>query len=127
MCTEAVKKALTTADTFETKEIEHWLHPSALMNLNLWDDVKSEAQKIGHDFILAGQKCGNEPLCLKIVNWGTAKVEESERSLVLGWINSNEKVAWCKNNSTCMDIVNHALMLATVEETYLINEWLGVS
>jgi uncharacterized protein YhbP (UPF0306 family) len=44
--------------------------------------------------------------------------------MVMSWVNSNKKAAWCKGNSVCMDVVQKALTAATTEETKLIDEWL---
>jgi hypothetical protein len=54
-------------------------------------------------------------------------MENGETSLIMGWVNSNKDAAWCKNNSLCMDLVNHGIADATAEETHLIDEWLHVS
>jgi hypothetical protein len=95
--------------------------------LNLWDTIKADVKEVGHDFMVAGQWCGSNSICLDIAHKGTTILENGETSLVMGWINSNKNAAWCKNNSLCMDLVNHGIADATAEETHLINEWLGQS
>jgi len=113
-----------------------WLHqPSSLMNLNWWDDIKNDATKavhwtegaaktVEHGVEVAGQKCGSNSICTEIAQKGTTALEGKETSLVMGWVNTNKKAAWCKGNSICMEIVQKALSTADTEETKLVNEWL---
>lgn len=132
-CVQAVQKALETANVQETKAIAEWMHPTTvttalpLMNLNIWDDikndvhkaetavsglytkVKNEVQVIGGKVMVAGQWCGSHPICLQIAQKGTQILENGETSLVMNWINTNQKASWCKNNSLCMNIVQKAL------------------
>ena len=48
-------------------------------------------------------------------------MEDGKTTLVMNWVNTNKDATWCKNNSLCMDIVNHGIADATAEETVLIN------
>ena len=50
--------------------------------------------------------------------------ENKETSMVMKWVNSNQKAAWCKSNTICMGIVNKALSTATAQEAALVNKWL---
>jgi uncharacterized protein (DUF2147 family) len=70
-CMDAVHEALDGATKAESTAISHWLHPkhtakSLLMNLNLWDTIKADVKKVGHEFMVAGQWCGSNSLCLEI-------------------------------------------------------------
>jgi hypothetical protein len=110
--------------------------------LGLWADIKAEAAKAKADLAkaatvakadaakalhvleVAGEKCGSNQICTEIALKGASLAENKETTMVMGWINSNQKAAWCKSNTICMGIVNKALSTATVEETTLVNKWL---
>jgi hypothetical protein len=131
-CMDAVHEAIHDSTKAERNAVNHWLHPkhtatSLLQNLALWDTIKNDVKEVGHDFIVAGQMCGSNSICVEIAQKGTSLLENGETTLVMGWIGNNKDAAWCKNNSLCMDIVNHGIADATAEETHLINEWLHVS
>jgi len=71
--------------------------------------------------MVAGQMCGSNSFCNEIAQRGTSLMEDGETTLVMNWVNTNKDATWCKNNSLCMDIVNHGIADATAEETVLIN------
>jgi len=74
--------------------------------------------------MVAGEKCGANKICTEIAMKGLNMAETKENTMVMGWINSNQKAAWCKSNSICMEIVNKALTTGTAAEESAINKWL---
>jgi hypothetical protein len=56
---------------------------------------------------------------------GLNMTETEENTLVMGWINTNQKASWCKSNSICMEIVNKALTTVDAAEESAINKWLN--
>jgi len=151
---DAVKEAQHNFTHGERQAVNNWLHPahtteSLLQELGWWADVKAEAAKaaaavktdtskavhwvegkgkvVVHDVEVAGEKCGSNKICTEIAMQGTNYLEGKETTLVMGWINTNQKAAWCKSNKICMEIVNKALSTATVAETAAVNKWLHQS
>ena len=125
----AVKEAQHDFTHGERQAVNNWLHPAhteatLLQNLGLWADIKAEAAKAKADLAkaatvakadaakalhvleVAGEKCGSNQICTEIALKGASMAENKEDTMVLGWINSNQKAAWCKSNTICMGIVN---------------------
>ena len=157
ICLSAVKEAQHDFTHGERQAVNNWLHPahteaSLLQNLGWWADIKADAaaakakvaafnakvkadavkalhftEAAGHDLVVAGEKCGSNKICSDIALKGADYLEGKETTLVMGWVNSNQKAAWCKSNNICMEIVNKALSTATVEETHLVSKWLHQS
>jgi len=86
--------------------------------------AEAVAKTVGHDVLLAGEKCGSNKICTEIAMQGLSMAENKENAMVMGWINTNQKAAWCKSNNICMAIVNKALTTATGAEDAAINKWL---
>jgi hypothetical protein len=138
VCTEAVQKALETANTKETAALQHWLHPSALMNLSLIDDIKKEAakakaaaeaeaakvkkaasddwKKVSTDLVLAGQKCGANPICQELASYGVNVNHHIDVLVVKQWLKEGQWGQWCAGNDVCMKAVHEALVNTTKAE-----------
>jgi len=59
--------------------------------------------------MLAGQKCGSNPICQELATYGVEVNQHIDILVVKQWLAQGKYGQWCATNKICMDAVHEAL------------------